>query len=174
MSRAPAGAGLRVAVLGVTALLLAGCAGDARSSARDAVAEITEDANSRDADAVRRGVDELEQALIDAVGSGELDGPEADPIIAAARAVRERATLIEEQEPEPTEEPTPEPTEEPEPGPTAEPEPEPTGEPEPEPTGEPEPTEEPEDEPEEQEDDDDEPDEDDEVVPTVPVPVSPS
>ena len=139
-------------------LLLTGCSSDVRGQIRGEVADITRDANARDAGAVRRGVDDLLALLDDAVRSGELTSAEAAEVAAAATAVRERAALLDEVEETPTPEPTEEPeSESPSPAPTTQsPTPQPTT-PSPQPTREPVETEEPE--PVEEPDDD--------VVPTV-------
>jgi hypothetical protein len=93
------------------ALLLTGCATDVRGELRKEVADITEAANDRDADGVRREVEDLDGALDDAVRSGELTSAEAAAIAALAASVRERAALLETPEPAPheTTEPTPSP-----------------------------------------------------------------
>jgi hypothetical protein len=125
-----------------SAVLLSGCAADARGELRKQVADVTQAANAGDADGVRREVDDLDGALDDAVRSGELSSAEAATIASIAASVRERAALLEDAEPAPApqeSEPTPSPastTRSPSPEPTeddsVEPSPEPTqDEPEP-------------------------------------------
>ncbi len=144
-------AGPALAVTGV--LLLTGCAADVQGELRRDVAGITDDANARNADGVRRGVEDLLERLDDAVASGELSSPEAARIAELARLLAERADLlapevVEEPTEAPTQEPT-EPTEEPEEEPDEEPSPSPTPSrtPPPPPPAAPSPTSEPEPEP---------------------------
>jgi outer membrane biosynthesis protein TonB len=129
-----------VAGAGALALVLAGCASSPRSELRDASREVLAAANDRDADATAAAADELLSVLRSQVASGDLTDAEAEPLRAAALAVRDRAGLLE---PEPS--PSPEPSEEPSPEPEPEPSPEPSPEPEPtqEPSPPPEPTEPP-------------------------------
>ncbi|HVM27750.1 MAG TPA: hypothetical protein VM433_08760, partial [Mycobacteriales bacterium] len=99
-------------------LVLSGCAVDARDEIRGKVGDITDAANARDADDVRRGVDELQRLLDSAVRNGEMSSAEAARIAELAALLRERADLLDEQpEPELTPEETEEPVEEPEPEP---------------------------------------------------------
>lgn len=126
-------------------LLASGCGVDARGELRSAVENITVDANARDADAVRTGVQDLLQRLEQAVRDGDVTRAEADRITALAIRLRDAAGLLEPaQTPSPTPtvarpspttaSPTPEPTEQP--SPTSEPSPTKT----PSPTRTPEPT----------------------------------
>jgi hypothetical protein len=138
----------RSAALGLTVaatLLVSGCAADVRGELRRDVSRITDEANARDAEGVRRGVDRLLDRLPGAVDSGEVSSAEAARIAELARLLRDRADLLEpEQEPEPTEEPTREPaptTAPPSPSPSPPPPaPSPEPEPEPEPDDDDEPT----------------------------------
>lgn len=166
------GARLAATVL-CAGLVLSGCSVDVRGELRRSVADLTEDANDRDVDAVRQGAQELIDDIDAAVGSGEVTAEEGARITELATLLRDRADLVAPpEEPAPTEDPTPseepEPTQEP--APTQEPEPseqpEPTQSPRPtpsaRPTQAPEPTQQPAptEEPEEPEDDE----------PLVPVP----
>jgi hypothetical protein len=81
--RAAAGAGALAAVV-----LLTGCAADPRAELRAAVEGITADANDRDADGVRRGVDDL----LGRIDSAERDGA-ATPQEAAV--MRDRALAVQ-------------------------------------------------------------------------------
>jgi outer membrane biosynthesis protein TonB len=139
----------------IGAALLTGCAGDTDGELRRSVADLTDDANDRDADAVRDGAADLIMQVDEALRANEINPDQANRITELARQLGERADLLAPpEEPEPTVTPSPEPTEEPsptdEPEETEEPSPEPTEEPEPDPvpTEEPEPTEEPSPEPE--------------------------
>jgi outer membrane biosynthesis protein TonB len=110
------------ALLLCAALVLTGCASDARGDLREAVADLTADANAGDAAAVRSGVDAF-LALVDrAVRDGEIDTAEGVRLAEIAQRLRAGADALEAPEPTPeptTEEPSPEPT-------TEEPSPEPT------------------------------------------------
>ena len=131
---------LATLVLGA-ALVLTGCSVDVRDEIRGTVEDITVDANARDADAVRRGVEDLLEQLERAVREGELTSAEAARIAEIAQRLAAGAEALDP-EPEPTPSttsPTPSPTtESPTPEPTTEsPTPEPTTEsPTPEPTTE--------------------------------------
>jgi outer membrane biosynthesis protein TonB len=129
----------RAAGLLVVGLLLTGCATDVEGELRRSVADLTDDANAGNADAVRRGADELIAQADDAVRSNDIDPQQGARIIALATLLRDRAGALETAPPSPTPTPTPSAT------PTQEPTqaPEPTEEPDDEPTDEPEPTSEP-------------------------------
>ena len=131
MSRRAARRVAAVAGAGALALVLAGCASSPRSELRDASREVLAAANDRDADATAAAADELLSVLRSQVASGDLTDAEAEPLRAAALAVRDRAGLLE---PEPSPEPSPEPEPTQEPSPAPEPtEPPPTVAPEPSP-----------------------------------------
>ena len=83
MSRARAGA--LALVLG---LLLTGCAGNAGSELRAAVAELTDAANRQDASGVRNAVDDVLARLPEAQRAGDVS-PEG------AAAIRERALAVQ-------------------------------------------------------------------------------
>ncbi len=137
--------------------LLAGCSSSSpEAEVRRGVESVIVAANDEDAVGVRLAVDDLIALLRDQTQRGEITPQEAQAVANAARAVRDRADLLEVEPtptPTPTPTPEPEPTEEPSPSPSPEPveteEPEPSPTPEPVETQEPVETEEP--------DDDDEP-----------------
>lgn len=102
--RAPAA---RVIACAALVAVLAGCAANGRTAIRDGVAQTTNDANARNASAVRSDVDNLLRTLESAVRNGDLTAAQAQVIADAARAVRDQAALLE---PTPTPPPTPAPT----------------------------------------------------------------
>lgn len=134
-------------VLPLLAVLLAGCAGDPQTSLRDAVADVVDEANARDAGGLRGALSNLRAEIDGQVRNGDLPTAEATRLLAILQQLEADAALLdapEEPSPSPTPSPTPEETEEePEPSPTPE-ETEEEDEPEPEPTQAPEPTEAPE------------------------------
>lgn len=88
---------LRAAVPGLAAvLLLSGCAGDVRGDLRELVSDITVSANARDADEVRRGVDQLLERLDDALRGDDVTPAEAEVIRNRALAVQAAADAIDE------------------------------------------------------------------------------
>jgi hypothetical protein len=79
----------------VSAGLLAGCGGDPRADLRGLVEGITLEANDRDADGVRRGVEDLLAHLDDAVASGDLSESEAAALRDQALALQAGADEID-------------------------------------------------------------------------------
>ena len=140
----------RLLVLPVVLLVLGGCAGSPATTVRDDVNAVLGAANDQSPEAVRTAVDDLLATLREQVSSGDLTAAEAEPLRAAALAVRDSVAELEVED-SPTPEPTEEPTEEPSPTPSPTPSPEPTSEPAPTtppptpapPTQDPTPTEEP-------------------------------
>ena len=82
-------------VVGV--LLLSGCGSDVRGELRDAVADVTAEANNRDADGVRRAVDVLLGRVSQARADGAISAEEAGNIERIALAVQQKADLVDRQ-----------------------------------------------------------------------------
>lgn len=139
MSRSRAAAGLLAA-----GLLLTGCATDVEGELRRSVADLSNDANAGDADAVRRGADDLIAQANDAVRGNDIDPQRGARIIELATLLRDRAGALGAVEPTPTpSSPSPTPSS-PTPTPsTPPPTPSPTPSSSPPPTQEPTPTEAP-------------------------------
>lgn len=88
------------------ALLLTGCAGDVDGELRRAVADVTDDANAGDYEAVQDSANALIERAQDAVRSNDVSPEEGARIIELATLLRDRAAALEPAEPSPTPEPT--------------------------------------------------------------------
>lgn len=87
---------LRVAgAVAAGVLLLSGCTSDVRGELRDAVADVTAEANDRDADGVRRAVDVLLGRVSQARADGAISADEAGNIERIALAVQQNADLVD-------------------------------------------------------------------------------
>ena len=84
-----------LAVAGLTAALLTGCAAEPEDDVRALVEDITTEANERDADGVRTRVGDLLGALDDAVASGDLTDADAAVLRERALAVQAGADAID-------------------------------------------------------------------------------
>lgn len=81
--------------LPLAAALLAGCGADAAAERRELVAELTQAANDRDADAVRERAEALVQVVADQREREELSPEQADRLIALAESVRRNADVVD-------------------------------------------------------------------------------
>ena len=82
-------------VLGVAAVLLAGCGSDPAGVRRQHVAEVTAAANDRDADRVRERAQALVDLLAEQREQGDLQAAEADRLTVLAQAVQRSADVVD-------------------------------------------------------------------------------
>lgn len=84
--------------LPLLAALVVGCGGtDPVAERREVVATVTDAANTRDADALRRAADRLVQLVEQQLAAEELPADEAERLRVLAQTVHERADLVDEE-----------------------------------------------------------------------------
>jgi len=98
--------GARVLATAAAALLLAGCATSAQAQLDQAVADVTDQANVRNAEGLRTAADELQELVSGLSGSGDLGRAKATRLLDLASKIRADADLLEREEQTPTPAPT--------------------------------------------------------------------